>query len=112
MQKKSNLLLILGAAVFLVGAALVAGLVQNSQQKDKHSTGSAVLVARETIPAGTSGADAIAKNLVVPRNVPANVRANDVLVNTNELGGRVIDHQIDAGEQVRATDLRPITMRG
>ena len=112
MHNRSNMLLALGAAVFLVGAALVVGLVQNSHHSDNHAAGSAVLVARETIPAGTSGADAIAKNLVVSRTVPANVRANDVLVNVNELGGRVIDHQVDAGEQVRATDLRPITMRG
>jgi pilus assembly protein CpaB len=112
MHKRSNTLLAAGAAVFLIGAALVVSVIQASTHKDNKASSGAVLVARETIPAGTSGADAIAKELVVPRNVPTDVRAPDVLINTSELSGRVLDKQIDAGEQIRATDLRPMTVRG
>lgn len=112
MHKRSNMLLVAGAAVFLIGAALVVSLVQATNQKDTKASTAAVLVARSTIPAGTSGADAIAKQLVVARPVPASVKAPDVLVNPSELSGRVIDNQIDAGEQIRASDLRPMTVRG
>jgi Flp pilus assembly protein CpaB len=112
MHKRSNMLLGLGAAVFLIGAALVVSLVQSTSQNDSKPTTGAVLVARETIPAGTSGADAITKELVVPRNVPSDLRAADVLINPAELSGRVLDVQIDAGEQIRASALRPMTVRG
>ena len=112
MHKRSNMLLALGAAVFLIGAALVVSVVQSTNRNESKPTTGAVLVARETIPAGTSGADAIAKELVVPRNVPADLRAADVLINPAELSGRVLDSQIDAGEQIRASDLRPMTVRG
>jgi Flp pilus assembly protein CpaB len=112
MHNRSNMLLALGAAVFLIGAALVVSVVQSTNHKESNPATGAVLVARETIPAGTSGADAIAKQLVVPRNIPSDVRAADVLVNPAELSGRILDSQIDAGEQIRASDLRPMTVRG
>ena len=112
MHKRSNTLLAVGAAVFLIGAALVVSVIQTSTHKDSKPATGAVLVARATIPAGTSGNDAVTKGLIVPRVVPANVRANDALINVRELSGRVIDHQIDSGEQLRVTDLRPMTVRG
>lgn len=112
MHKRSNLLLALGAGIFLIGAALVVGVIQNSNRDEGSAATGVVLVARETIPAGTSGADAIAKEMVVARSVPEKARAADVLINTNELSGRVVDTQIDSGEQITASALRPITVRG
>lgn len=112
MHKRSNVLLIFGAAFFLIGAALVVSVVQTSHHKDKKSSNGVVLVARETIPAGTSGADAVSKGMIAAREVPASARANDALINANELSGRVIDQQIGSGEQITVSELRPITVRG
>jgi Flp pilus assembly protein CpaB len=111
MHKRSNMLLALGAAVFLIGAALVVGVLQNTNKDESPGSGS-VLVARASIPAGTSGADVIAKDLLVARNVPTDMRASDALVSTAELSGRVLDVEVKAGEQLRASYLRPINARG
>jgi Flp pilus assembly protein CpaB len=106
------MLLVLGAAVFLIGAALVVGVLQNSHDNNRSPSNGAVLVAKAAIPAGTSGADLIAKDLVVARVVPQDMRASDALVTTSDLGGRVIDVEVKAGEQLRASYLRPLTARG
>lgn len=111
MHKRSNLLLLVGVAAFVVGAALVVSILRNEDGGDGRRADGAVLVAAEAIPAGTSGADAVGKQLVTLRAVPANVRAADVLTDPSQLTGRVVDVAVAAGEQIKASSLRPMALR-
>jgi Flp pilus assembly protein CpaB len=111
MQKRSNLLLLVGVAAFVVGAALVVSILRNDDEASTAVDGSKVLVAAEAIPAGTSGADMVGKQLVTLKSVPADARADGVLVDPAQLSGRVLDVAVSAGEQVRASALRPVALR-
>jgi len=109
MHKRSNMLLMVGVAAFVVGAALVVGLLRNGDSGNRSATDGKVLVATQDIAAGTSGADAMAKMAL--RSVPASARAEDGLTDTAALAGRVIDVDVAAGEQLRASSLRPVSLR-
>jgi len=111
MQKRSNALLAIGVAAFLVGAGLVVGVLKSSNTHTSTSASASVLVATQRIPAGTSGADALSRNLVTTRQVPSRVRSTDALTSSTQLSGRVLDVDVIAGQQLRVSQLRPVTLR-
>ena len=111
MQKRSNLLLLVGVAAFVVGAALVVSILRNDDDGAGRAADGKVLVAAAEIPAGTSGADAISKELVTLRTVRDDVRAADALTDPSQLSGRVLDVTVAAGEQLEASALRPVALR-
>ena len=111
MHKRSNLLLLVGVAAFVVGAALVVSILRNDDDGTRSANSGKVLVAAQAIPAGTTGGDAVGKQLVTLRDVPASVRATDVLTDPAQLTGRVLDIDVAAGEQIKASALRPMALR-
>jgi Flp pilus assembly protein CpaB len=112
MKKKSNALLMIGALSFLLGAALVVGALRGgTDAKASGKVGSTVLVAKSAIPAGTTGDVAIQHGLVVARDVKPADRAGDALSSTADLAGRTLDVAVAPGEQLRASLLRPPTLR-
>lgn len=111
MKNKSNVLLIIGALAFLLGAALVLGALRGGDDKTAGRDASMVLVAKSAIPPGTAGDAAVKNGLVVARSVKAGDRASDALSSTTDLTGRTIDLAVAPGEQVRASQLRPPALR-
>src|SRR5436305_8966203 len=72
MARRSNVIVILGLAVFIVGAAATYFLVRDSGGSDSESSvagGVPVLYASDNIPAGTSGSDALQARLVKTKHV-------------------------------------------
>ena len=90
-------------AVVLAGlAALLTGLYVTSyqrhvQQGEEHAT---VFVAARAIPAGTSGADAIAKGMIESKVVTKNAVVPGAVTATRQVRGLVATEQIFAGEQI------------
>lgn len=90
-------------AVALAGiAALLTGLYVTSyqrqvQQGEEHVT---VFVAARDIPAGTSGADAVAQGLVSHKSITRTGVVPGAVSNTNQITGLVATQQIFAGEQI------------
>jgi Flp pilus assembly protein CpaB len=90
-------------AVALAGiAALLTGLYVTSyqrqvQQGEEHVT---VFVAARDIPAGTSGADAVARGLVSHKSITRTGVVPGAVSNTNQITGLVATQQIFAGEQI------------
>ncbi|MBA3268033.1 MAG: hypothetical protein H0T70_07220 [Acidimicrobiia bacterium] len=67
MGKRSNLILTISLAVFVIGAAAIFLVARNGgDDKAAASDGSSVLYAAKDIPSGTSGADAVAGGLARP----------------------------------------------
>jgi Flp pilus assembly protein CpaB len=111
MHKRSNMLLLVGALAFAIGAALVVSVLRDDGGSSKGAAAGEVLVATRAIPAGTAGDDIISGKLVELRSVPGDLRAGDALTDSSQLAGRIIDADVAAGEQVRVASLRPQTLR-
>ena len=111
MKRTSNVLVAIGMLAFLIGAGLVVGTLRGHDDKGANGVSSSVLIAREAIPAGTTGEDLLARKILVSREVAANVRASDALSSTTDLSGRVFAVDVAAGEQIRTTHLRPPALR-
>ena len=111
MKKTSNVLVLIGMLAFVVGAGLVVGTLRGHDTKSARGVPSTVLVAREAIPAGTSGEDIVARKLVVSRDVSAGLRAQDAMSSTAELSGRVLAMDVAPGEQLRTSQLHAPALR-
>jgi len=118
MAKRSNTLVILGLAVFIVGAAATY-LVARSDDDATPAPGSgraAVLVAANEIPAGTSGADAVNNGLVKTKTVVDSAKPQNALTDPAQLVGRtavlgVANGQILTAEQFAQAQTRIGTLR-
>ena len=99
MGKRSNLLVVVGLAVFLIGGAVV--LITTKSTNSSASTGAVtVVVARRSLAAGTSGDQLVAGGLVETKNVkPAEV-APGALNSTSQLAGRSLASSIAPNEQL------------
>ncbi len=103
MRKRSNLIVSLGLAVFVAGAAATFLVVRNSDD-DSKATGPAaqVLYATKAIPSGTSGTAAVDQGLVKTRSVAASARPPDALSDPSELVGRTAAVSVAEGSVVTA----------
>ena len=99
MSKRSNLLVIVGLAVFLLGGAVV--LITTRSSNSSASAGEVtVVVAKQSLAAGTSGDQLVAGNLIQTKNVkPADVSAG-ALNSTSQLSGRTLASGVAAGQQI------------
>lgn len=91
MARRSNVIVILGLAVFIVGAAATYFLVRDKGGSDTASSvagGVPVLYASEDIPAGTSGTAAIQNGLVKTKNVNPTTKPASALTDSSQLAGR------------------------
>ncbi|MGQ0743788.1 MAG: Flp pilus assembly protein CpaB [Acidimicrobiales bacterium] len=98
MAKRSNLLLVIGLAVFVLGAATTYLLVRDDSSAPAPGSGrSAVLVAAKEIPAGTSGSEAVESGLVQTRSVVDTARPATALSDSSQLIGRIAVLGVPAG---------------
>jgi len=118
MAKRSNVIVTLGLAVFIVGA-MATFLILRDSGEDTPAAGSgrvAVLVASKPIPAGTSGADAANGGLVKSKVVADSVKPANALTDPTQLAGRsatlgVPEGQIITADQFQATQTRIGTLK-
>jgi Flp pilus assembly protein CpaB len=118
MAKRSNVIVTLGLAVFIVGA-MATFLILRDNGDGTPTAGSgkvAVLVASKPIPAGTNGADAANNGLVKSKVVADSVKPANALTDPTQLAGRsailgVPEGQIITSDQFQATQTRIGTLK-
>ena len=118
MAKRSNLIVTLGLAVFIVGA-MATYLILRDNGDETPAAGSgkvAVLVADKPIPAGTNGADAANGGLVKSKVVADSVKPANALTDPTQLAGRtatlgVPEGQIITSDQFQTTQTRIGTLK-
>jgi len=118
MAKRSNVIVTLGLAVFIVGA-MATFLILRDNGDESPAVGSgrvAVLVASKPIPAGTSGADAANNGFVKSKVVADSVKPANALTDPTQLAGRsailgVPEGQIITDSQFQATQTRIGTLK-
>jgi pilus assembly protein CpaB len=99
MGKRSNLIVTLGLAVFIVGAAATYLVVRNSDDGSAAGAGKvSVLVAAKPIPAGTTGATAVSTGLVKDKAVAAAARPATALTDASQLAGKTVTLGVSEGE--------------
>jgi Flp pilus assembly protein CpaB len=103
--RRSNLLVMAGIAFFVVGVVIVALLSRDSGSGTAKASGTVdVLVAKEDIPAGTNGDDAISK--VEVRRVDNADRQPDALSTPSQLSNQLFTAKFSKNEQVRSGGLK------
>jgi Flp pilus assembly protein CpaB len=118
MAKRSNVIVSLGLAVFIVGA-MATFLILRDSDESSPTPGSgkvAVLVASKPIPAGTNGADAANSGLVKTKVVADSVKPANALTDPTQLAGRtaslgVPEGQIITADQFQQTQTRIGTLK-
>ncbi len=91
MGKRSNLIVTIGLAVFVIGAGATFFVVRNGSgggSKSAAPTGSTVLYATKDIPSGTTGAQAIEQGYVKTRSVSASAKPAGALSDQSALAGK------------------------
>ncbi len=98
MAKRSNLILTIGLAVFVAGAAATFLIVRNDDASAGSSKGGAsVLVAEQAIPSGTAGDNAVDQGLVKAKSVGAASRPANALSDPSQLVGKTAVTSIPDG---------------
>jgi Flp pilus assembly protein CpaB len=99
MGKRSNLIVTLGLAVFIVGAAATYLVVRNSDDGSTTGAGKvAVLVAAAPIPAGTTGSAAVSGNLVKNKAIDPAAKPATALTDVSQLAGKTVTLGVSEGE--------------
>ena len=99
MGKRSNLIVTLGLAVFIIGAAATYLVVRNSDDGTTVGAGKAtVLVADQPIPAGTTGAAAVSQGMVKNKAIDAAARPATALTDPSQLAGKTVTLGVSQGE--------------
>lgn len=117
MGRRSNVLIVLGVAFFVLGAALVFLLVGDDDKGTATSGGdpsgpTQILVAASDIPAGTTGDEAVSGGLVQLADVEPAQLAPGALASTAALAGQTFAADVPSGSQVTSGSLRPAQVRG
>lgn len=99
MGKRSNLIVTLGLAVFIVGAAATYLVVRNS---DDGATSSAtkvsVLVAAKPIPAGTTGTNIVTQGMIKTKAVDATAKPATAISDASQLAGKTVTLGVTEGQ--------------
>ena len=100
MGKRSNLIVTLGLAVFIVGAAATYLVVRDSGNSTPTAGAgkSTVLVADKPIPAGTQGAAAVNGGMVKTKVVPDAAKPANALTDPTQLAGKTVTLGVSQGQ--------------
>jgi Flp pilus assembly protein CpaB len=106
MPKRSNLIVVLGVVVFVIGAAAAYLVVRNDKGSASTAKDSAsrvtVLVASKAIPSGTKGVDAVNNGMVDTKQVDASAKPASALTDPSQLPGRTAQGDIAQGQILTA----------
>ncbi len=118
MGKRSNLIVTLGLAVFIVGAAATYLVVRNSDDGSSATAAGkvSVLVAAKPIPAGTTGASAVSGGMVKAKAVDPAAKPPTALTDASQLAGKTVTLGVSEGavltaEQFQAAQTRIGTLK-
>ncbi len=109
-MKRANVLMAAGAALLILGVALVWILGRDDDGGGKEAE-VAVLVARADLTAGESGDELVAGGKVAVEQVPASEAVDGALASSAPLSGTILATDVAEGEQVLATSTRPANLR-
>ena len=117
--KRSNLIVTLGLAVFVVGAAATFLVLRNDTDEASATPGSgrvSVLVASKPIPAGTNGGSVINGEMVKTKVVADSAKPANALTDPTQLAGRtailgVSEGQIVTSDQFQQAQTRIGTLK-
>jgi Flp pilus assembly protein CpaB len=99
MGKRSNLIVTLGLAVFIVGAAATYLVVRNSDSAPASSAGkSSVLVATKPIPAGTTGTAVFAQGMVKGKAIDPSAKPATAVTDASQLAGKTTTLGVAEGQ--------------
>jgi Flp pilus assembly protein CpaB len=100
MGKRSNLIVTLGLAVFIVGAAATYLVVRDSGGGTPTAGAGkvSVLVADKAIPAGTQGSTAVNQGLVKTKVVPDSAKPATALTDVSQLAGKTVTLGVSEGQ--------------
>ena len=102
MRKRSNLIVIIGVAVFVIGAGATFLVVRSGNDggkgdKTAGAAQSSVLYAAKDIPSGITGAQAVEAGYVKTRSVAASARPGGAITDQSELAGMKAVANVPAG---------------
>ena len=101
MGKRSNLIVTLGLAVFIVGAAATYLVVRNGDGGSGASSSAnrvPVLVAEKPIPAGTTGTAVVSQGMIKTRNIDANAKPATAITDASQLAGKTVTLGVAEGQ--------------
>ncbi len=101
MGRRSNLIVTLGLAVFIVGAAATYLVVRNGGDGGRATSSAGkvpVLVASKPIPAGTTGTNVVANGMTKTRNVDAAAKPATAVTDASQLAGKTVTLGVAEGE--------------
>ena len=99
MGKRSNLIVTLGLAVFIVGAAATYLVVRSSDDGATSSAGKvSVLVAAKPIPAGTTGTNVVTQGLIKTKAVDATAKPATAITDASQLAGKTVTLGVAEGQ--------------
>lgn len=107
MRQRSNLIILFGIAFLMVGGAIVYLIVSDDDSSslasgpDKMS----ILVAKDTIPANTVGADAIEQGLLGTKAVTVGSQPADALTSAAALENRIFAVEVEKGNPISTSQL-------
>lgn len=113
-MSKRTLSLAAAIALAALGTMALVGYMRGLEEQTLSQIDSvAVLVAKETVPAGTSAEDATRRGLLVSADVPRKALVDGVITDVNDIKGRIAKVDIVRGEQVlRERFVAPAPSRG
>ena len=100
MGKRSNLIVTLGLAVFIVGAAATYLVVRSGDSGGATSSAGKVpvLVAEKPIPAGTTGTNVVANGMIKTRQVDAAAKPATAVSDASQLAGKTVTLGVAEGQ--------------
>src|SRR5256885_860608 len=117
MAKRSNLIVVLGLAVFIVGAGATFLIARDNGGPSTPAAGKVnVLYAAKAIPSGTSGTSALDNGMVKTKAIDAAARPATALTDPSQLAGRtailgVPEDQVLTMEQFQIAQTRIGTLK-
>jgi Flp pilus assembly protein CpaB len=109
MARRSNLIVVLGLAVFIIGAGATYLIARNngSDTTASATVGKvAVLYAAKPIPAGTTGSTAVNDGYVKTKAIAASAKPANALTDTSQLAGHVAALGVAQGQVLTADQFK------
>jgi pilus assembly protein CpaB len=107
MAKRSNTTLIIGLAVFVVGAGATFLIMRGGGGASAAGSGHpSVLVAAKAIPAGTSGANAVNGGFVAAKAVSAGAKPSSAYTDPSQLAGTTAVVDVTEGQVLSQTQFQ------
>jgi Flp pilus assembly protein CpaB len=113
-KKQTMILVLIGVILFVAGSAIAYASVQGAKKSSNTTSTQApvsisAVVAKENIPAGTTGQQMISENLVALASVPSKQYVATDLTSTAALTDEVLTAPVQKGQAVSSTELTAST---